>query len=284
MSFDGEAAPIDRWQASHVSLSFWHDAASEASKVNATSVMMLLGLESRGRSGYNTELQELHGRNFQPIFFALQNLEAGLSEACLFFRPRRIIALSVNWQTAVEQTVTGLGYELVETERGVRGLLRIYIDCLPESQQEFITVEDCEKVTRQLQHVLEVEGFAYERLEVSSPGLDRPLKKASDYTRFAGHEIDLQLKEPFSGRKKFRGTLLPQEQGEGQPSGEASVAPDHWRLVFLEGKISQVLGFSIQEVREARLVPVVDFKGRRFAAPPAEPNNEDNKEDGDRDE
>ena len=193
----------------------------------------------------------------------------------------RVIALSVNWQTAVEQTVAGLGYELVDTERGANGLLRVYIDCLPGSQQEFIIVEDCEKVTRQLQYVLEVEGCAYERLEVSSPGLDRPLKKPSDYARFAGHEIDLQLKEPFAGRKKFRGVLLAQAV-EGEASGESS-APDQWQLVFQDGKVSQVLGFTIQEVREAKLVPVVDFKGRRFAAPPADSNNED-KEDGDRDE
>lgn len=184
--------------------------------------------------------------------------------------------------------MSGLGYELVDTERGERGLLRVYIDCLPEAQQEFITVEDCEKVTRQLQHVLEVEGIAYERLEVSSPGLDRPLKKSSDFARFVGHEIDLQLKEAFGGRKRFRGTLLAPELPEGaDEQAPASSAPPGdgtaWRLVFPEGKTSQVLGFSLHEVREAKLVPVVDFKGRRFAAPPAESNNED-KEDGDRDE
>ncbi len=185
--------------------------------------------------------------------------------------------------------MSGLGYDLVDTERGDRGLLRVYIDCLPEAQQEFITVEDCEKVTRQLQHVLEVEGIAYERLEVSSPGLDRPLKKSSDFARFVGHEIDLQLKEAFGGRKRFRGTLLAQELAQGVED-EQSPAPSApvgdamtWRLVFPEGKTSQVLGFSLHEVREAKLVPVVDFKGRRFAAPPADSNNED-KEDGDRDE
>jgi ribosome maturation factor RimP len=190
----------------------------------------------------------------------------------------------VAWHTAVEQTVTGLGYDLVDTERGVRGLLRVYIDCLPDSGQEFVTVEDCEKVTRQLQHVLEVEGCAYERLEVSSPGLDRPLKKPADFNRFIGQDIEVQLKEPFQGRKKFRGLLLSQDSPEGEAcapahAGEATA----WRLVFQEGKSSQVLGFSFHELREARLVPVVDFKGRRFAAPPAESNNED-KEDGDRDE
>ncbi len=196
--------------------------------------------------------------------------------------------LSLNWQTAVEQTVSGLGYELVDTERGARGLLRVYIDCLPAvgaAEPPVVTVDDCEKVTRQLQHVLEVEGCAYERLEVSSPGLDRPLKKPADYTRFLGHEIELQLKEPFAGRKKFKGLLLAQEAadaGAALPGAGDGAQATAWRLVFQEGKTSQVLGFTFNEVREARLVPVLDFKGRRFAAKPAEPKNED--KDGDRDE
>ena len=81
----------------------------------------------------------------------------------------------MTWQTAVEQTVTGLGYDLVDTERTPGGLLRVYLDRVAgDPAGEFITVDDCEKVTRQLQHVLEVEACAYDRLEVSSPGLDRP--------------------------------------------------------------------------------------------------------------
>ncbi|MFN9748748.1 MAG: ribosome maturation factor RimP [Burkholderiales bacterium] len=199
------------------------------------------------------------------------------------FSVQRIIALSLNWQTVVEKTVTGLGYDLVEAERGPRGLLRVYIDCLPGSAQNFITVDDCERVTRQLQHVLEVEGSDYERLEVSSPGLDRPLRKPADYARFVGLDIDLQLKEAFAGRKKFRGTLLPHDSKEASDEALSHVS-DQWQLVFQSGKVSQVLGFSIQEVREARLVPVLDFKGRRFMTPPAESAIEDNKEDGDRDE
>jgi ribosome maturation factor RimP len=174
-----------------------------------------------------------------------------------------------NWQSAVERTVTGLRYDLVDAEKSAGGLLRVYIDHLPPSDA-FITVDDCEKVTRQLQHVLEVEGCAYERLEVSSPGLDRPLKKAADYERFVGEQVEITLKLPFKNRKKFSGEL--QAMGEG------------WRLVLDAPRPSratkraaaaataetvaaeQALDFSLDEVREARLVPVVDFKGRRFAA------------------
>jgi ribosome maturation factor RimP len=159
----------------------------------------------------------------------------------------------MNWQIAVDRTVSGLGYELVDLERSGRGLLRVFIDRLPGRPYldggEFVTVEDCEAVTRQLQYVLEVEQCDYERLEVSSPGLDRPLKKPADYERFAGSEVDLTLKLPFAGRKKFRGRLSAE--------GEA------WRIVFNDGKADQALDFTLDEVREARLVPVVDFKGRR---------------------
>jgi ribosome maturation factor RimP len=168
----------------------------------------------------------------------------------------------------VERTVTGLGYDLVETERAPRGLLRIYIDRVAgDPNGEFITVDDCEKVTRQLQHVLEVEGFAYERLEVSSPGLDRLIRKPADYRRFAGQEIDVTLKLPFQGRKKYRGVLQALDQAAVVDAASADPA---WRLVFSDGKLEQALDFSLQEVREARLVPVVDFKGRRFAPNPVD--------------
>ena len=203
----------------------------------------------------------------------------------------------MSWQNVVEGTVVGMGYELVETERSGRGLVRVTIDRAPgDARGEFILVEDCERVTRQLQHVLEVEGLAYERLEVSSPGLDRTLKKEADFRRFAGEAVALTLKLPFQGRKRFQGQLLAPEAAEGG-----------WRLLLAEpepvkaagrakgGKPAKpeavpatavpdaepVLEFRLDEVREARLVPVVDFKGRRFrpdglpeAAPATPTDNE----------
>lgn len=165
----------------------------------------------------------------------------------------------MSWQGAIETTVKGLGYELVDAEKSAGGLLRVYIDHLdsvgPDSSgtPRSITVDDCERVTRQLQHVLEVEGTAYERLEVSSPGLDRPLKKAADYARFAGEQVELTLKLPFKGRKKYRGELEARDGG--------------WRLLLEAGGGAEpeqrALDFSLEEVREAHLVPVIDFKGRR---------------------
>ena len=180
----------------------------------------------------------------------------------------------ISWQSAVERTVTGLGYDLVDAEKSAGGLLRVYIDHLPSEADPptFITVDDCEKVTRQLQHVLEVEGCAYERLEVSSPGLDRPLKKAADYARFAGGQVEITLKVPFKGRKKFSGEL--QAVGEGwrlvldapRPTRAVKRAAAAVAVVAEGEGAGQALDFSLEEVREAHLVPVVDFKGRRFAA------------------
>ncbi len=164
----------------------------------------------------------------------------------------------MNWQSSVEKTVTGFGYELVDCERSSQGLVRVFIDrvagrAYDSGEGDFVTVEDCEKVTRQLQYVLEAEGSDYTRLEVSSPGLDRPLKKASDYLRFEGEQVDLTLKSPFQGRKRYQGVLRSAQEGAGHA----------WELHFNNGKEDQVLGFALEEAREARLVPKVDFKGRK---------------------
>ncbi len=152
----------------------------------------------------------------------------------------------------IEKTVTGLGYELVEFEQAARGLLRVYIDTLPDEDRP-VTVEDCEKVTHQLLHVLTVENASYERLEVSSPGLDRPLKKLADYARFAGLEAVVKLRMPMPGaanRKSFQGVLH-------EPEGETL------KLEFEGNDGPAMLEFSLAEVDKARLVPKVDFRSRK---------------------
>ena len=199
------------------------------------------------------------------------------------------------WQAAVERTVAGLGYDLVDVERGQRGLLRITIDRIPgqryEPEGEFITVEDCERVTRQLQLVLEVDGLAYERLEVSSPGLDRPLRKPADWERFTGLGVSVTLKMPFEGRKVWKGRLeadpapgaggwmLVLDDEAAAPKGLRAVAkPPAKSRKAAASEPARTLNFTLDEVREARLLPVVDFKGRRttgVAAEPAVPAEED---------
>ena len=195
----------------------------------------------------------------------------------------------MNWQAAVERTVTGMGYELVDVERSAGGLLRAYIDRVPGHAYEtgpgdVVTVDDCELVTRQLQYALEVEAVDYARLEVSSPGLDRPLKSAADYQRFAGNEVEVTLREAFQNRKKWRGTL--QQRADG---GWGRVLPPRLPPLTPGAKVGkkpaaaaaaqpeQAFEFALEEVREARLVPVVDFKGRRRSG--SEPQETDGGQD-----
>ena len=184
-------------------------------------------------------------------------------------RPAREIPTGpkLGWREAIVATVTGLGFDLVDIERAQRGLLRITIDRIAGRAygvpSEFVVVEDCEQVTRQLQYALEVEGLEYTRLEVSSPGLDRPLKTELDFDRFIGSAVKIALKVPFEGRKAWEGVL-----GRAQPTdgaAEDTLGAEGWSLVFKAGKAEQVLGFKFEEVREARLVPVLDFKGRKSA-------------------
>ncbi len=103
----------------------------------------------------------------------------------------------------IEKTVTGLGYEFVDFERAGRGLLRVFID-----KPEGIGVEDCAAVSNQLTRLFAVESIDYDRLEVSSPGLDRPLKRAADFARFTGREIKLRLQQPRAGQRNFVGRIV----------------------------------------------------------------------------
>ena len=108
----------------------------------------------------------------------------------------------------IETTVNGLGYELVDFERSGRGLLRVFID-----KPEGISVEDCQMVSNQLTRLFPVENVDYDRLEVSSPVLDRALKKEADFVRFAGEKVQLKLRMPLAGRKNFAGIIGAVKEG-----------------------------------------------------------------------
>ncbi len=116
-------------------------------------------------------------------------------------------------QSVVEQCVTDLGYELVDIEHGPGGLLRVVIDVLPGSEPEYVRIEDCERVSHQLSHLFTVENIDYARLEISSPGLDRPLNKAADFERFEGMEATIRLRRPLEGRKNFEGVITVEGDG-----------------------------------------------------------------------
>lgn len=138
-------------------------------------------------------------------------------------------------ETWLRETLGGLGYELVDLESSRGGLLRIFIDA-PRG----ITVEDCARVSNHLTRAFAVEAIEYERLEVSSPGLDRPLKRLEDYTRFAGQKASVRLKLPRDGRRRFEGQVLGVEDGNV--------------LLDIEGERQR---FAIGDIDRARLVPDV---------------------------
>ncbi len=108
----------------------------------------------------------------------------------------------------VETTLAGLQYELVDFEVSGRGLMRVFID-----KPEGISLQDCERVSNQLTRLFTVEGVDFGRLEVSSPGLDRPLKKEADFVRFSGQKAQIKLRVPINGRKNFVGILGSLQDG-----------------------------------------------------------------------
>jgi len=190
----------------------------------------------------------------------------------------------MSWQQSLENTVTGLGYDLVDLERSAAGLLRVTIDWPwdpADPQERFVTVEDCERITRQLQFLLEVEGVDYKRLEVGSPGIDRPLRTEADFIRFTGETIDLTLKAPIgsaasegmaANRKKFRGTLERAADGVAWQvvwSDEPARKPGQRVSKKAKPAVMQALGFTLDEIREARLAPIVNFKGRQAGQAPS---------------
>ena len=136
--------------------------------------------------------------------------------------------------------MNGLGYELVDLEVSPRGrILRVFIDKLDKPRG--VDIDDCVAVSNQLSRVLAVENVDYERLEVSSPGLDRPLKKVADYERFSGREIHLKLRLPLNGRRNFNGVLLGIKDGKIALSLDAGEVTLDW-----------------DNVERARLVPQFD--------------------------
>ena len=135
----------------------------------------------------------------------------------------------------VEATLAGMGFELVDARLSGGGrFLAIFID-----RPGGITVDHCAEVSRQLTRVFAVEGIDYDRLEVSSPGLDRPLRKAADFARFAGNKVDVKMRTPdAAGRRRYTGLL------RGEAGGVATVEVD-----------GQDVALDLNDIDKARLVP-----------------------------
>ena len=142
--------------------------------------------------------------------------------------------VAMDLQALLETTLAGLGYELVNLERSGKGrLLRVFID-----KPNGVNVDDCAAVSQHLSRVLAVENVAYDRLEVSSPGLDRLLKKERDFVRFAGHKARIKLRIPVDGQRNFVGVLRETRAGKVQ--------------IEIDGKL---LSLDLDNLEKARLVP-----------------------------
>jgi ribosome maturation factor RimP len=146
----------------------------------------------------------------------------------------------------IEETVSGLGYELVAVETSPRArLLRVFIDypALPDMAERHVGVDDCATVSNQLSHVFLVENIDYDRLEVSSPGLDRILAKAADFRRFSGRQAQLKLRVPVGNQRNFSGLL------------EGLTGEDGAEKVCLRSADNTLQEFALDNVERARLVP-----------------------------
>lgn len=140
-------------------------------------------------------------------------------------------------QNILDKTLPGLGYELVDFELTAQGDLRVFID-----KEGGITVEDCATVSNHLSRLFMVEDIDYKRLEISSPGLDRPLRKAADFVRFAGQQAKIKTRLPIEGQKNFIGRI------EGCEN-------DIVRISF-DGKTVDI---EISNIDKARLRPEFNF-------------------------
>jgi len=169
----------------------------------------------------------------QPIFFCF---------AVFFRRQRKLSATGrneVSLTELLERTLPSLGYELVDIELSPKGRqVRVLID-----KPQGVDVEDCASVSNHLTRLFAVENIDYERLEVSSPGLDRPLKKAADFARFAGQDVQLTLREPIDGARRLKGTLRGLED-------------DVVLVETAKGKLS----IPFAGIERARLVPQIQWR------------------------
>jgi ribosome maturation factor RimP len=139
----------------------------------------------------------------------------------------------------LESTLSGLGYEFVDMERSGKGkLLRVYID-----KPEGIQLEDCAAVSNHLSRVFAVENVEYERLEISSPGLDRLLRKEQDFVRFAGQKARIKVRVPVDGQRNFVGVLRETREGKVE--------------IEVDGKLVSI---DISNLDKARLVPAIQGK------------------------
>ncbi|MEO8305541.1 MAG: ribosome maturation factor RimP [Betaproteobacteria bacterium] len=147
--------------------------------------------------------------------------------------------MAMNLPELLEMTLPPMGYELVDWEMSPKGrYLRVFID-----KPNGVDVEDCARVSRQLTRLFAVENVDFDRLEVSSPGLDRPLRKPADFARFLGEEADFRLANPVENARRMKGIL------RGMTDGAVLLdTPQGMRTIPLA------------DIDRARLVPKIEWR------------------------
>lgn len=168
----------------------------------------------------------------------------------------------------VESSVVPLGYEVIDIELDSTGLIRVYVD-LSDGKRE-INLKDCEIITKQLVYLFPVEEINYDRLEVSSPGVDRRLSKVHHFERFIGAKVKLKFRDLVAGKKKYVGLL-----GKVSESGSSNLSKtnvitdvqikDGSSIFFVEENgIDGVerIEFSVDQLEQARLVEEISMKGK----------------------
>ena len=156
--------------------------------------------------------------------------------AHFLFVAQEIARMATDLAQLLESTINGLGYEFVDLERSGKGkLLRVYID-----KPGGINLDDCASVSNHLSRVFAVEDVTYERLEISSPGLDRLLRKEQDFVRFAGQRARIKVRVPVEGQRNFVGVLRDTRAGKVE--------------IEVDGK---VLALDLANLDKARLVPAI---------------------------
>ena len=158
--------------------------------------------------------------------------------------------------TISQQALASMDVEFVDIERAALGLLRVTID-----RPEGVRIEDCEQVSKHLSRVFEVENIDYRRLEVGSPGVDRPLKTEADFMRFIGERVEIKLREAIDNQKVFSGELVDLS-GSVSATGIGASMPFGIEFEAKKGEIRQV-AFAFSDVERDKLNPVLDFKGKK---------------------
>ncbi len=201
------------------------------SGLNADVVRVPISIFDRPCAAHDVSVAEYEWAVHQPFFFE------GMKDLAEITR----------------EALAGMDLELVDVERAPLGLLRITID-----HESGVAIEHCEQVSRQLSRVYEVEGIDYRRLEVGSPGVDRPLRTEQDFLRFVGERVEVRLREAIDNQKVFKGVLQ-----SVAPTGTA----DTGRQFAVEYQVKKgefrLATFAIADVDKAKLDPLLDFKGRK---------------------